>query len=294
MSIEKITHRLCRYMEFKGLNANNVTVDAGLSVGLIGKAIKNSSGLNSDTIEKILHTYIDLNPIWFVLGDGDMLKPNVQDLKHIESVTNSVTFSEETKSKENVTLSLKEGDSIYKRMPQVITVDSHGKDNIVMVPVQAHAGYLTGYGDAEFIQTLPTYRLPSLNNGTFRMFQIKGHSMYPTMHDKSYVAAEWVENWVKDIKDNKLYVVVVQSDENEGILVKRVLNRIKKYDNLFLKSDNRKEYPNRTIRPSEIKEVWEVKIYLGWDLPDPSVLYDRVSDLEAEIEQVKSLIKAKN
>lgn len=292
--MEKITQRLCKYMEYKGLNPNNITVDAGLSVGLIGKAIKNSSGLNSETIEKILHAYTDLNPIWFVLNEGEMLKPNVQDLKHNNSVTNSVTFLEETKNKKNVTLSINELDYPYKRMPQVVTVDSQGLDNIVMVPVSAHAGYLTGYGDPEFIQKLPTYRLPSLNNGTFRMFQLTGHSMYPTMHDKSYVVGEWCENWIKDIKDNKLYVVVVQSDENEGILVKRVLNRIKKYDNLYLKSDNRKEYPNLTIKPNEIKEVWEVKIYLGWDLPDPAVLYERVSDLEAEIEHVKLLLKSKN
>lgn len=291
MSVEKITHRLCKYMDYKGINPNNITVDAGLSVGLIGKAIKNFSGLNSDTIEKILHTYIDLNPIWFVLGEGDMLKPNVQDLQHNESVSKSVTFLDETKNTENVTLLVKEEVStIYNRMPRVVTVDRKGKDNIVLVPAKAAAGYLLGFGDDEFIQSLPTYNLPNINNGTFRMFQVAGHSMYPTICDGSYVVGEWVENWIKDIKDNRIYVIVC----DEGVLVKRTLNRLKKYDNLYLKSDNRKESPNRTLEPTQIKEVWAVKMHLSFELPDPTVLYDRVGDLEAEIEYIKSTLQAKN
>lgn len=70
-----ITDRLQDYMNFKGLNPNKITVEAGLSVGLIGKSFKNKKGLNSDTIEKILYTYPDLSPEWLLTGRGQMLKP---------------------------------------------------------------------------------------------------------------------------------------------------------------------------------------------------------------------------
>ena len=73
-----ITERLQAYMSQKGLNPNKITVDAGLSVGLIGRAIKNNSGLNSETIEKILLTYTDLSPEWFISESGEMLKTNHQ------------------------------------------------------------------------------------------------------------------------------------------------------------------------------------------------------------------------
>lgn len=59
-------------MEHEGLNPNKITVQAGLSVGLIGKAKKTNSGLNSDSIEKILHTYPNLSADWLITGRGEM------------------------------------------------------------------------------------------------------------------------------------------------------------------------------------------------------------------------------
>lgn len=233
---------------------------------------------------------------WIVTGKGEFLKRKVEDSLYNDSITKSITFSDKTKSTENVILdnmNQVEG-PYYGKMPQVVTVDKQGNDNVVLVPVKAQAGYLTGFGDPTYIKKLPTYNLPNIKNGTFRMFQVNGHSMHPTLHDKSYVVGEWVENWVKDIKDNRLYIVVAESDNAEGVLIKRVLNRLKKYGNLYLKPDNRKEYYNITLQPDEIKEVWEVKLYLGWELPDPAVLYDRVSDLEADIEYLKDKLKGKN
>jgi phage repressor protein C with HTH and peptisase S24 domain len=181
-------------------------------------------------------------------------------------------------------VSSKRGD----QLPRVVTVDSQQKDNIVLVPVRAAAGYLSGYGDPEFISSLPSYRIPNMQNGTFRMFQVGGHSMYPTLHDGAFVIGEWVENWQRDIKDDRVYVVVSQ---NEGVVVKRVLNRLKKYNNLFCKSDNRKDYPSFPISLPDILEVWEVKSSLLFQLPNPADIYDKMNDLEAEILQIKHSLK---
>lgn len=279
--------RILKFLEFKGISKNKFYIKTGISNGVLDK----KSGLSMDTVEKFYSTYEEVNAEWLLTGKGDMLKPNIKEMPYNESMAKSMAFSEETKNTINAIHSLnKESPASYNRMPKVVTVDKSGNDNVILVPVKAAAGYLLGYGDSEYIQSLPTFNLPNIQNGTFRMFQVSGHSMYPTLSDACYVVGEWVENWIKDIKDNRIYVVV----SDEGILVKRVLNRLKKYDNLYLKSDNRKEYPNRTLEPSQIKEVWAVKMHLSFELPDPTVLYDRVGDLEAEIDHIKSLLKKKN
>ena len=168
------------------------------------------------------------------------------------------------------------------QMPKLITVDSQGNENIVFVPVAARAGYLDGYGDEDFIKSLPTYRLPMVNNGTFRMFEVKGNSMTPTLHSGCIVVGEWVEDWC-NVKDNQIYILVT----DEGIVVKRVLNRLEKYGNLFLKSDNRSEFPSYPAKRDEIKEIWKVNLAMLYNLLDPSSLFDRINDLEADVLNLK-------
>ena len=48
--------RLDKFMTYKGLNDNKLTVETGISNGLIGKARKRGS-LSQENISKILYTY---------------------------------------------------------------------------------------------------------------------------------------------------------------------------------------------------------------------------------------------
>ncbi len=91
-----ITERLSTYMNHKGLNPNKLTIKASLSVGLIGKSLKNNKGLNSDTIEKILHSCKDLNPEWFIIGAGEMIKQGNDDiLNNPKSDNTNITLNQE-------------------------------------------------------------------------------------------------------------------------------------------------------------------------------------------------------
>jgi transcriptional regulator with XRE-family HTH domain len=238
---------------------------------------------------KEISTVLGIDSSQFGKVERGQLNPTVKLLMEISSKFNVsldwLCFGTEDDSvlSKNVKVS-SEVVKFDAQVPMVVTVDSAQRDNIVLVPQKAAAGYLAGYGDPEFINSLPSYRLPNIQNGTFRMFQIQGQSMYPTLHSGAYVVGQWCENWVKDIKDDRVYVIVSRSPESEGgVVVKRVLNRIKKYQSIFCKSDNRKEYPSYTIEVSDIVEVWEVKMTLQFDIPNPADLYDRVSDIEAQL-----------
>lgn len=265
-----IKERILEYLDFKGISQYQFYKDSGVS----RSTLSNKSGLSEENTARFFEYAKDANPMWILLGKGEMLKEN----------------SEKNVKQEKSPL-VQEKPFFYEKrkgiLPSVVTVDSQGEENILMVPVAARAGYLTGYGDAEFLSTLPTYRMPKLNNGTFRMFEVAGHSMYPTIHQGSIAIGEWVENW-SNIKDNQIYIVVTAED---GIVIKRVMNRIEKYNNLYLKSDNRKEYPSYTIEPNSILEVWHLKTALIFEFQDPADLYDRVNDLEVEFQMLQGLLK---
>lgn len=66
--------RFDKYMSSKGLNDNKVTLQLGLTVGLIGKSRKEGRDLSDKVIEKILNFYTDLNRVWLLTGEGEMLR----------------------------------------------------------------------------------------------------------------------------------------------------------------------------------------------------------------------------
>lgn len=240
----------------------------GLSNSSIRIAISRRTQLKDETLNSILGAFPEVDARWLLTGIGKMYVDNLLISDDLQVV--------------------QEASSTYFRTPQVITVDSTNKDNIILVPVKAKAGYLKGFSKPSFIEKLPTYRMPGLNNGVFRMFEVEGNSMFPTLPNKSFVVGQFVENWVKDIKDNNIYIII--SNKVEDGLVKRCLNRISKYNNLILKSDNRRDYPTQNLDPQDIMEVWEVKLHLNSSLPDPADMYDRLNDIEAELSTLKKRI----
>ena len=165
--------------------------------------------------------------------------------------------------------------------PVMVTVDHQGRENIVMVPVKARAGYLNGYGDSKYIQKLPAYRLPGLNHGTFRMFEVEGLSNYPTLNDKDIVIGSYVEQ-ARLIRDDRMHIVVTR---NQGVVIKRVLNRVEKEGKIILKSDNYQDrhlYPPVVLNPEDILEVWYCQMRLTRQFGSND-LYTRLVDLEGRL-----------
>lgn len=66
--------RFDKYMKYKGLNDNKVTIQLALSVGTLGKSRKSDRDLSDKVVEKILNFYTDLNRVWLLTGDGEMIK----------------------------------------------------------------------------------------------------------------------------------------------------------------------------------------------------------------------------
>ncbi|WBX76604.1 LexA family transcriptional regulator [Tenacibaculum ovolyticum] len=179
----------------------------------------------------------------------------------------------------------------YSGVPQVIAVNNTGNENIIYVPIQARAGYLNGYGDSNYIEQLPSFNMPHLNNGTFRCFEVQGNSMVRTFFDGDLVFGKYVES-LSDIKDGRVYIIVTK---NDGIVLKRVINRIEQRGKLILKSDNKDgNYPMYTINAEEIMEVWYVTMFASKQMPEPVDVYDRLHDLESKLVELQEQVNNKN
>lgn len=82
--------RLDAFMKCKGLNDNRITVQAKIAVGTIGKQRRSGKGLSYDSIVKILRTYPELNPTWFILGEGEMFLRENANPRNLEELLISV------------------------------------------------------------------------------------------------------------------------------------------------------------------------------------------------------------
>lgn len=161
--------RLQEYMTRKGINDNQMTVAADLSVGLLGKLKKNGKGMNSANIEKILHHYADLSPEWLMTGRGEMLiekKPNYIPTAHS-------------------TLNPNEG--------------------IPLIPLSAMAGALTS-DETVLEYECDRYVVPTFKGADF-LIQVKGSSMYPKYSSGDIVACQRVSMDNLFFQWNKVYVI---------------------------------------------------------------------------------------
>lgn len=131
------------------------------------------------------------------------------------------------------------------------TLDKEGKDNVEWVPAKAAAGYTSGYADLEYVQKLPAFQVPFLDNRKkYRAFTIQGDSMLP-IPSGSMVFAEYMDDW-SGIKDDTACIVVT---ETEGIVFKKVFNYLHSQRCLLLVSSNPIFKPY-LVGADDVLEVW--------------------------------------
>jgi hypothetical protein len=115
--------------------------------------------------------------------------------------------------------------------------------------------------------------------------------MVRTFFDGDLVFGKYVES-LSDIKDGRVYIIVTK---NDGIVLKRVINRIEQRGKLILKSDNKDgNYPMYTINAEEIMEVWYVTMFASKQMPEPVDAYDRLHDLESKLVELQEQVNNKN
>lgn len=187
-------------MEQMGINDNQMTVNAGLSVGLIGKAKESKKGMNALNIEKILLAYTDLNPDWLLTGRGEMLKsPDAPaDERPAEPARH---------------------------------VPASSPEGIPLIPLSAMAGALT---DERTVMEYECerYVIPAFKGADF-LIPVKGDSMQPTYYSGDLVACQRVPLHGLFFQWNKTYVL----DTDQGPLIKRVRPGHDK-DHVLIVSDN--------------------------------------------------------
>jgi len=135
--------------------------------------------------------------------------------------------------------------------------------NVPLVNQYAYAGYLCGYADPEYLETLPTlpFIIDQEAHGSYIAFEVKGDSMDDGT-DEAYKEGDrllcreiqrhlWAES---KLHIRKWDFVIVHTD---GILVKRIVNHDVEHATITIHSLN-PLYPDRTLHLNDVRQIFNV------------------------------------
>jgi len=138
---------------------------------------------------------------------------------------------------------------------------------VPLVGIKAQAGYVKGYEQTDFIETLQKYSLPPGVNpagAVWRYFEIDGDSMEPSLSAGDIVLATMVphEDW-NDIKNFCVYVIHTK----DQLLIKRIFR--KSVTEWVLISDNEETTPQVLLNVEDVKQLWLFRRQIRSRVPQP-------------------------
>jgi hypothetical protein len=93
--MSSIVSRLRMYLDLKGINVSFAEKEINMSNGSLSKPFKNGTAIKTDTLEKFLFIYTDINSEWLLMGKGKMLKEETKDAaKDVTPMINNIDYKE--------------------------------------------------------------------------------------------------------------------------------------------------------------------------------------------------------
>ncbi|MCD7973308.1 MAG: peptidase S24 [Candidatus Azobacteroides sp.] len=214
-------------LEHEKLNANQLASRMGLSRTQPLYDLLNGKikRLSENYADKIIKAFPDFSRVWLLTGEGEMLRSAAQK--------------------------------------EAIMLESA---NIAMVPLvsqYAYAGYMGGFADTEYLETLPTIPVVADHElkGTYLSFEVKGDSMddgsVESLCEGDILVCRQVkqELWQDKLHINKWDFVVVH--RTEGVFIKRIIDHNTEKCEITIHSLN-DMYSDKTYSLNDIAQLFNV------------------------------------
>lgn len=261
--------RLRQWRTSKNLSQKEVAEKIGYKQVAISAAENREPKNVADKLANKLEQSFGVSRLWIKEGIGT---PEGK-LKPVDSEIPSIEKSANGHSKNIVVKSILSASH-----------NNRGEGNMAFVDAVAKAGYVEGLEDPDYVQELPPVRIPGFDEGFFRVFEVSGMSMHDTLFPDDLVICQKIDD-PAEIRDDRVHVIVTR---NDGVLIKRVLNRLSRSQKLILTSDNNANgnYPPMSIKMKDVLELWYVQGRITRQLPHPNKLVERVRNLEGDIQEL--------
>lgn len=198
----------------------------GETPATVNNWVSGKRNIGMDVINKVIAAIPNTDVNWLLTGEGSMLK------------------SENIKKEE-----------VREIDPEYIEVE--------LISKYAYAGYLTGYGDMEYLEMLPKVKVivDRMVRGNYKCFEVKGDSMvdgsFESWLDGDIVLGREVkrELWLPKLHINKCDFIIVHKD---GILLKRIISQDNNNGTITIHSLNpdKSSYPDEEIYLDDVMQIF--------------------------------------
>ena len=233
--------RLNEFIKYQGLTISEFEKIIGASDGLLRRAIKNKTDINSKWVVSIGEKYPNLSLDWLIRSEGNMLRDNNHGLNFTPSVPKNGTKKDTIVHEVLVRSEIKP----IKKQKKEPTVP--------LVPLYAMAGNFPGESEVKECDC-DSYSVPGLKGADF-MIQVKGNSMYPTYNSGDIVACRRISN-IQDsfFQWGRAYVL----DTDQGPIMKRIKPGTD-HDSITIVSDN----PDFEPFQLHLSQIYRLALVLG-------------------------------
>lgn len=159
---------------------------------------------------------------------------------------------------------------------------------IPLLDISAAATPGAGYYAPDYIEQIGTIQLPEsmVKRGKQHFaFSVINESMTPTLFRNDIIII--YESDIYSIIDDYVYVIVTR---NDGIIIKRIKNRIEERGFIRCKSDN-KAYSSYNLLPDDVLMVYQVICKMSFNMGNQAAdIYEMMSRLEDKLEDIEGRI----
>lgn len=231
-----ITDRIKQIFDYKGFTKYSEFAEAtGLSHQVASNYIKGRQKPDPEKLAIIQQSFEEINAEWLLTGRGSMLKQKTEDMLSSSKPTEAIWVEYDR----------------FKLVPLV----SH----------RAQAGFLTGWGDEEYLDDLPKvpWEVDREYKGSYLTFEVSGDSMESdenpreSLFEGDLLLCREVQkqHWKNKLHINKWDFIIVHREQ--GILVKRILHHDTEKGALTLHSLN-SYYDDFTVQLDDLIAVFNI------------------------------------
>ncbi|MGB0871359.1 MAG: S24 family peptidase [Flavobacteriales bacterium] len=228
----KAIDRVIQYIDFKDVKPSVFEKRIALSNGYIGTQKKRNGSLGEDVLKKILDNCLDINPIWLLTGNGEMLLDEVK--------------------KENSTIV--ENTSVVNNIPTLPIIPAISENKGVPYYDVDFIGGFDLVANNQTIQPNFFIDFAPFNDADYWV-NISGKSMSPFISHGDMVALKRFDSWQDFILYGEIYAIVTDDFRTIKIVGK---GEDKEHLSLIPYSKSR-EFSEQDIPKRLIKHMFKVK-----------------------------------